>query len=283
MDIATQSGWEIVAHDEEMNYYFVKDKANDETDEFYDDETRKERAERYRRRYTYELPLINLTALIIYSVIYFILFLTTGNNPYSIKVLMWIYFALSSFEVLTIWATMRMGNRIYNDLLISRQEWDAHKRYSQKKSFKKIQQLRVFLQEQSEKGFSLTGYKSGYYTFEKDDNRYNYFVDTKTSLKKRLKAQKKNFSYDKKDFFAQGLKWYELSLDDASKYNLKPVAIIGNNIIIYKRPFSDEKIPWDNGNESLTSTQFNPLTVGILIISLFVGFVIGYLLGTYLL
>lgn len=57
-DVAGQSGWEIVTHDEEMNYYFVKDKAGDETDEFYDEESfRRERAERYRKHYSYEHPI----------------------------------------------------------------------------------------------------------------------------------------------------------------------------------------------------------------------------------
>lgn len=57
LDITSQFGWEQVTHDEDMNYYFMKDKAGDETDEFYDNaELRKERAERYRKHFSIEQP-----------------------------------------------------------------------------------------------------------------------------------------------------------------------------------------------------------------------------------
>lgn len=279
-DIAIQSGWEIAANDEEMNYYFVKDKANDESDEFYDDETRQERAERYRKHYTYDLPIASLTGSIIFSVAYLILALITMSDKDAIFSLLAFYFGFTTIDIFAIWACMRTGNKMYYEFLMSRQEWETHKNYSQKKSFKKVQQLRVFLQEQSEKGLSLTGFENGRYTFEKDShNRYNYFVDTNASLKKRLKNEGKNLEHDKKDFFSMGLKWYEISIENASKYNLKPVAVIGNNIIIYKRPFSDEKLPWENGNENISAFHFNPVAKAILIGLFVVGFVIGFISG----
>ena len=276
-DIAIQSGWEIVAHDKEMNYYFVKDKANDETDEFYDDETRQERAERYRKRYFYDLPKTTLTGIVFFSVFYFIIFLAFMDTKALLNNLMWFYFVFTTFEIFLTWMSMHAGNKMYNEFLMSREEWESHKNHNQKKSFKKIQQLRVFLQEQSEKGLALTGFKDKYYTFENDSRRYDYFVDTNASLRKRMKQQGKNLVQDKKDLFSLGLKWYELSIEDASKYNLKPVAVIGNNIIIYKRPFSDEKIPWENGNENLSAIQINPLAKAILIGLFALGFIIGFI------
>jgi hypothetical protein len=69
-DIAKQTGWEIVTHDESMNYYFVKDKAGDESDELYnDDESKRQRAEKFHRRYAYEQPRMLLSLIVFITVI----------------------------------------------------------------------------------------------------------------------------------------------------------------------------------------------------------------------
>ena len=277
MDIVSQSDWELVTHDEDMNYYFMKDKAGDETDEFYDEESRHERAERYRKHYSYDMPIASLGSMLFFSVVYFFLLLALDLwNSDIFNVITWIYFGLTTLEILTSWATMKTGNTMHRELMMSREEWENHKSFSQKKSFKKVQHLRVFLQEQSEKGLALTGFKAKRYTFEKDERRYNYFIDTSACLRKRMKAQGVSYKDDKKDWLMQGLKWYETSISEAAKYNLKPVAAIGNNIIIYKRPFSDEKIPWENGNENLASVQIHPVMAIIMVIACVIGFAIGF-------
>ena len=280
IDIATQSGWELVTNDEEMNYYFIKDKAGDETDEFYDDDSRQERAERYRKRYVYDAPMSMLNGSLFFSAVYFILFLLNYSDNNTLVGLMWFYFVLATLDILLVWFTMRMGNNMHKELMMSRDEWDYYKNHSQKRSFKKVQQLRVFLQEQSEKGLGLVGFKDNRYVFEKDNRRYNYFVDTSSCLKKRLKAQGRHFKHDKKDWLSLGLKWFEASIEDAAQYNLKPIAVIGNNIIIYRRPFSDDKIPWENGNENFNITQIaNPMILGFVAGCCIVGFIIGFVIG----
>ena len=74
ISLAKEFGWEVATHDEDMNYYFVKDKAGDESDEFYDnEETRKERAERYRNRLCIEHPHLLAKFDMVLTVFYLIL------------------------------------------------------------------------------------------------------------------------------------------------------------------------------------------------------------------
>ena len=248
MDIATQFGWEMVTHDENMNYYFVKDKAGDETDEFYDDEdTRRDRAERYRKVYSIEQPLGLLLGELFISFLYLLLFILLENST----ALLVVYLLLTTFELLCIYGSMRMGQIAYKEFCMSRKEWELHKKHNEKKRFNKVQQLRSYLQEKSEFGLSLKGYEDGHYLFEEDSKRYNYFVDTRACLKKRLKNEGTSFTNESKDWSYISLKWYETSIANAAQYGLKPVAVINNNVLVYKRPYSDDPLPWENGNENI--------------------------------
>lgn len=280
IDVASQSGWEVVTHDEEMNYYFMKDKAGDWTDEFYDDdEFRKARAERYRKHYSYEAPLMLLKLWLFVSLLYVVLFLTPVYSFAENSVFLWIYLIWNVVVVASTLICIIWGQRYYNELSLSREEWENRKRFSVKKHFGKVQQLRAFLQEQSENGLSLTGFEDGRYLFEEDTHRYHYFVDTKACLKKRLKKQGVRYTDEKKDWNSQSLKWYELSIADAGQYGLKPVGVINKTILIYKRPYSEEGAPWENGNESLGEWQKWTLYGAVILICAFIsGFAVGYIL-----
>ncbi len=130
IDVATQFGWEVVTHDENMNYYFVKDKAGDESDKFYDaEEIRRERAERYRRFLTLEQPLNMLLGEIIISIVYIILCLFVINDAVTQRNLLLIYLLLTTFEFIGIFFNMCWGQRNYTELCMSREEWEHHKKY----------------------------------------------------------------------------------------------------------------------------------------------------------
>lgn len=281
VDVASQSGWEVVTHDEEMNYYFMKDKAGDWTDEFYDDdEFRKMRAERYRKHYSYEAPLMLLELWLFVSLLYIILFLTPACNFAESSGLLWFYLICNVVVVACVLECVDWGQRLYSELSLSREEWENRKRFSVKKHFNKVQQLRSFLQEQSENGLSLTGYEDGRYLFEEDTQRYNYFVDTKACLKRRLKKQGVRYKDESKDWNSQSLKWYEMSIADAGQYGLKPVGAIDKTVLIYKRPYSEENLPWENGNKSVSGWQ-KPTIYGavIMICAFIIGLAVGYILS----
>lgn len=280
VDVATQSGWEVVTHDEEMNYYFMKDKAGDETDEFYDDEeSRRVRAERYRKHYSYENPVMLLKMWLAVSCFCIPIMLMLGIDDVNNIYFMWCYIICSFTEVLCAVLSIIWGQHMYSELSLSREEWENRKRHSVKKQFHKVQQLRSFLQEQSEFGLSLTGYENGKYLFEEDECRYNYFIDTKACLKKRLKEQGLRYKDDSKDWSLQGLKWYEMSIADAAQYGLKPVGVINKAILIYKRPYSDADLPWENGNENIGRLKLALVADIVLVCAFVIGFVVGLFMG----
>lgn len=284
IDIATQFGWELLTHDEDMNYYFCKDKAGDETDEFYDDEeSRQDRAERYRKHLSIDQPLSILLGELVISFLYIVLCIALGTE--SAHGLLWIYLLLTTFEISIIFLSMVTGQRTYKEFCMSREEWTTYKKLSEKKSFKKVQQLRSYLQEKSEFGLSLKCCEGNTFTFEEDTKRYNYFIDTKANLKKRMKKEGNTFKDDQKDWSHNGLKWYETSIADAAKYGLKPVAVVGKNALVYKRSYSDERLPWENGNENLNIAT--PTVAGAIILitafalGIIAGFVASFLAATF--
>ena len=277
-DITSQFGWEQITHDEDMNYYFMKDRAGDETDEFYDDvESRRERAERYRKLLSIEMPLSLLRDLLMASFLYIILFFVMDERSSLQHTLMWFYIILAVIEVGVIYCCMVWGQRIYAELCMSRQEWEQHKQYNEKKRFKKVQQLRSYLQEKSEFGLSLKGHENGFFLFEEDSRRYNYFIDTKRCLKKRLKEDGLHFKDEKKDLKTQSLKWYEMSIANAARYDLKPVAVIGKTALVYKRPYSEKPLPWENGNENITFSTPSMVAAIFMGCCAVIGFALGFI------
>lgn len=281
-DIATQTGWEVITHDESMNYYFAKDRAGDETDELYEDvESRQVRADRFRRTYTLETPQMLLSLLLIVAVIYIALFFIIGNKPGELVVWMGIFIGLTVIEVGISFFQMKAGELMYKELMLSREEWEQRKKYGVKKSFKKVADLKAFLQEQDEKGLAYKGNVDGYMLFEESTIHYRYYADTLTALKKRLKKSGKSFKKETKDWENNSTLWHEQSMDEAQKLGLNVVCSVESGTIIYRRDAGLPEVIWDNdaiktGSGDITAklyTTFGP----ILIIAFIVGFVLGFM------
>ncbi len=278
IDIAKQAGWSVVTHDEEMNYYFVKEKEEDASNEFYDEpELRKERAERYRYRYGYEIPMQFSGVMLCIVAIYFLLYLFVGAA--QINFIIPFIFALILIEMGMVAFHLYWGNKLYDEMNLSREQWEQRKAYGVKKKFRKVQQLRGFLQEKSMDGFVLASYEDGKYIFEKSNQRYDYFIDTKKSLKKRLKKEGIKYERDKKDWNNLSLKWYEMSIAEAEKRNLCLVCIVERDVMVYSRIHSDDKLPWENGNENIGFFNTTCKIVLGLLGFFFACYVLGYVLG----
>lgn len=282
LDITSQFGWEQITHDEDMRYYFVKDKAGDETDEFYDDESRLERAERFRNYYCIDMPSMVLPSMLVLSAVYIIFFLLMTIFKCMDHFLLWLYIICIVYNLATISYSIVCGQRTYTELCMSRKEWELYKKNTEKKHFKKVQQLRSYLQEKSEFGLSLKGYQNGHFLFEEDTQRYNYFIDTKNCLKKRLKENGLRYTEETKDILTQSTKWYEMSIANATQYDLKPVAIINKSILIYKRPYSEKPLPWENGNENINHSVPVLATILFLFICAIIGCLIGFLAAKFI-
>ena len=238
LDIASQAGWKVVTHDEDMNYYFVKDKAGDESDEFYDDaELRRGRAEKYRRHLTYEVLAEILGMLFGLSVLCLFVFGLTeilGEPADVLYKLSWVYLVcIALFGGYSVFS-LKYGDWIYNELCLSREEWEQRKRLGEQRKFSNTKNLMSFLEEKNEQGLVLTDYVDGKYLFEETDMDCWYEIDTKYALKKRLKAQGKKYHWEKKDWNLQSFQWYEMSIAEAQSKGLELVCIVEGETLVYK-------------------------------------------------
>lgn len=244
LDIASQSGWDVVTHDEDMNYYFVKDKAGDESDEFYDDaELRRERAEKFRRHLTYDVLVELLGVVLLVSVVYLLgfgLLEFLGKSTESMHGLIWGYLVLVSFLGGYSFFALWYGDWIYEELCLSREEWEQRKRLGEKRKFSNTKNLLNFLQEKNAQGLVLTDYSDGKYLFGETDMECQYEIDTKQALKKRLKAQGKKYRLERKDWNLQSFQWYEMSIAEAQSKGLELVCIIDGETLVYKRSSKTE-------------------------------------------
>lgn len=234
-DIARQSGWEIVTHDEDMNYYFVKDKAGDESDEFYDDDTRKERAEKYRRHLGYEQPVELLSIFLFVTIIYALKFLYSGVQGERLGIFLIIYIFCALLITGVSLASVFWGQRYYDELCLSREEWEHRKRYGEKRKFNKTDQLLTYLQDKNAQGLVLSDCVDGMFLFDETNHTYHYEIDTKHALKKRMKEEGKKYQEEKKDWNMQSIQWYEMSIDQARKHGLELVCVIDAGTLVYKR------------------------------------------------
>lgn len=276
LDIAGQMGWQPVAHDESMNYYFVKDKAGDETDEFYnDEESRRRRAERYRKAYAIDTPKQLLGMLLGITVIYLLLFLICMDDIRDLSIWMGIFIAVSILEVLVSFYSMKAGEIMYRDLVLSRQQWEEKKKYSEKKSFGKAEELIGYLNGKDREGLELAGCKEGYYLFRPTKKHYLYYLDTYAALEKRRKAMGQKVKIDKKDISGMGTSWQEQSMEEAEKQGLEVVRMSEYGTLIYRKNAENPEITW---NEKLKRTGFGDAQRCIYYIAL-ATFIVGVAAG----
>lgn len=278
LDIAKQYGWEVVTHDEDMNYYFVKDRAGDESDEFYEEDSlRRERAEKFRHHLSYEQPVLLLGMLLGITVLYALLFWLIEFSSANMTGLISVYLVCTAIIVLVSYSSIIFGEKIYQELCMSREEWEQGKRYAVKKSFSGTGQLLDFLREQNEKGLALTDYCNGIYSFEETEQRYQYETDTKSLLKKRLRARGKKYRAEKKDWNMQSLQWYEMSIAEAAKLGLEPVCVADNDILILKRKADEQGSLLNPGEESRMGRFWSFLNKALPWVVIFcIGAILGF-------
>lgn len=283
LDIAKQAGWEVVTHDESMNYYFVKDKEGDESDEFYDDdELRRERAEKFRSGYCQEALLIQLKTIFFVTLFFLFYYTVVSFVGKGIAPIAWIYIIFILLDIPYAIMLLICGQRWYEELCLSREEWEHKKCFGVKKKFKKTGKLLEYLNEQAKQGLILSDHKDGTYLFEETSGLYQYEIDTKQALKKRLKAQGKKYQDEKKDWTMQGLKWYEMSVADAQSRGFELVCVVNPDTLVYKRassegeeavllnPNYDEYMGW---NQKFFNKGW--IWLGIIIICFFIGYFMG--------
>lgn len=284
LDIAGQAGWDVVTYDESMNYYFVKDKAGDESDEFYDDaELRRERAEKYRTYYGSDMLSIQFVSQLVFTIFYMILFILAGGSTAAIRIISWIFILVTLFDVASTAWLFSCSQKMYEELCLSREEWEQRKRFGVKKKFANTTKLLSFLKEKNAQGLVLTDYDNGTCLFEETGNSYIYEIDTKQALKKRLRAEGKRFQGEKKDWHLQSFRWYEMSMAEAARHCLELVCVVDSDTLVYRKQTDnpqEQAVLNPDYNESMGAIQrfFSKgwIILVIMLVIMLIGFAAGY-------
>lgn len=160
---------------------------------------------------------------------------------------------------------------------MSRAEWESYKQHSEETSISTLPQLRSYLEVKNKAGLILTGYENSTFHFEDAIHQCDYVLDTQSDLVERLKEKGSPFVEISKNWFGNSPKWYEASIALATEHNLIPVAVVNRNILVYKRPHSEEPLPWENSRKRV----FGPLPRKKYIILLAAFFLICFILGFF--
>ena len=131
LDIAKQAGWQVITHDEAMNYYFVKDKAGDESDEFYDDEEmRRARAEKFTKE-GQNMLMIQLKSMLAFTFCFLLYFAIMSILGQSFTGLAWIYIVYMVIDIAYCVWMMKLSRGWHDELCLSREEWEHRKRFGE--------------------------------------------------------------------------------------------------------------------------------------------------------
>lgn len=284
LDIAKQAGWQVITHDEAMNYYFVKDKAGDESDEFYDDEDmRRARAEKFRDEFGMNMMLSQLKSMLVFTICFLFYFAIMSAVGKSFTGLAWLYIFFMLMDIAYCVYAVKVSKGMYDELCLSREEWEYRKHFGEKKKFKKTTELLSYLQDKASKGLVLSQYDRGLYLFEETNKNYQYEIDTLKALKNRMKNKGEEFKNEEKDWSDRRLKWYEQSMAEAQKEGFELVTIVEGDTIVYKRLFEEGEEPVylnPGHNESMGWTQRLLLISGAFLALMIVAFLVGFIVGS---
>jgi len=285
MDMAEEMGWSEVTHDEMLNYYFCKEYEEGEINELYNDEaSRKQRASKfpvYFQRRAKEAvfwgDILVLLDIILWIWAFFVPEIRMPWYDAFVLVYVLVCNALAQY----CWTA---AAKIEEELLLSRSEWEAKQKSTDKTVHKlifTIRGLNRFLRKEEEQGYLLTGVTLTKYFFVKKDKSHQiYTMDSKWLTNKRQKKRQGERFRDKKDKLGLNNDWQVQSLNDAESRGWNFVCALENRAVIYRgdaestEPLNDAK--YDNSLRGISLTGDYGLT---LIVAGVVGGVIGFILA----
>jgi len=148
LELADAHGWTIVTQDGDWNYYFVKDKNNNGNEEFYqNEEQRRERAERFRKRHSYDTPISLLVEWLIISIFCMLILLMMlpilEDITPSVPVVFGLIYVITTItEIGSAFYNISLGQYLYDELVLSRPEWETRKDAdNQSRALKKLKEF----------------------------------------------------------------------------------------------------------------------------------------------
>lgn len=245
LEMASDMGWEVITWDESLTYYLCKPHKENEVNELYnDDESRRNRAARFRA-ITVDMGRSLLGYTLLLNILMFCLYLLDGCEVDELFTRAYFVFTIV-YSVATCsiqFIYKKLGDKIYAELCLSADEWkkkfdDSKNNVKKhKRIFVRSKALVNFLNKQASNGWYLTKANLFSYTFTKEQpfagKQVYYTIENKSSLKRRLKESGRSLEKNPKDIGFLGYAWMEESANAAITQNLHYVCAFRRNYMFY--------------------------------------------------
>ena len=277
LQMAKETGWKEVTHDETLTYYFTKEYEEDGFNELYiDEESKQRKVDKFRTLFETQLNLLLHLSTII-SILLFIFLLFIPNNCFS-------YILSGYLIVVLIYVSFLQSYlpKFYKDLMLSREELEQQKKNIQLKKYRFIltsKNLQKYLKKYAQKGWELVSMTSFSYVFQKcNPSTVDYAIDTMPTVNARRKSNGLDKVHDKKDWICLSHDWQAMSLTYAESHGLEYLCAHENRIMIYKVN-DTTKVPEEmRKNKNLFISKAAVYSIYILACGI-IGFLIGFLIA----
>lgn len=285
LEMAQEMGWEVIVHDEDLNYYFCKEYIDGDINELHNDlESRQLRAETFRTRYQYFGK--NLTGFCIFMAIIGLLWtywIPTTHGEFSYPFFSFLYVIVVLIMGLIF---ENVGDYYYNELMLSKEEWKEaliQNNENTKVVIKLLstnRSLMKYLRKQSKEGWHISLMTSTRYVFKKGEPEdYIYTLDCNYFVNKRNKENGKSKVMDRKDWIGNSNDWQLQSVKEAELKAWNYVCAFRNKYILYRSKQADNVISLNQSKN--TWIPFIGI-IGIFTVFLTCCFIIGFVCGLVL-
>lgn len=283
VDIAEEMGWQVVCHDEGMNYYLAKPWAEGETSELFDSpEDRERRAEKHRSLFVDKIHFFLWVDIIMLLLGVLYTFLPEESGAGWFPVFTMIYTAVCLLLCLTF---LRWGNLYARELRLTMEEWKAvygkKETVTQWKFVLTIGGLERFLTKKAAAGYHFKNMKVFRFTFsEGEPEEYLYMMDTKHLTNKRRKRAGCSVFKDSRDWEDRNNDWQVQSLYEAEAAGWEFVGAVESRNILYRAKAGSGAVPLNETGGVRITSAFGGMAVLIVICGL-IGGIIGGLFGYF--
>ena len=286
--MAEELGWEVVLHDEDLNYYFAKEYEEDGINELYDtDEARRLHAEKYSGHFKEAVRSISIsTGIIFICVAIIFMFQMSVNfedrfyNGFILAfMLLGTLFVFSN--ILLLW----LAKIIYDEFVMSREEWKEQYisrtcAKKERKLFLRTKSLVRHLEKRSREGLHVRSVRTSTQVYEPGQKiDYRYAIDTKKQTNRRLAEEGEKRIVDMRDWNGINNDWQVRSLKAAKEKGWSYVCAMDNRVVLYR---SDRAMECEPLNTPKSEGKFlMGALLGMIGKCALVGFIAGIIIGIW--
>lgn len=285
IEMATESGWREVTHDESLNYYFTKEYEEDGFNELYnDEESLHMRAEKFKKIYT-DMGMLFVKIMAIVGIVLFLedwIIVANGCGTKVDKAFLLFTVGYNVFASFMAWMYLKMADIYYEEMKMSREEIQKQKEKKRKTEIRLIMTtkgLQKYLRKHAQKGEKLVSMRMVRYTFEKVENAaVDFVLDTKGMVNERRKREGMKRLSDSKDWNLMGNDWQAESIAYAESFGLECLCAYDNRAIIYQ-VYDEKDIPEDMQKQRVRLFSILGGTGTVMLIAGLLGYVVGFCMG----